>query len=70
MCLRGPSEAGWSRIAERGTEPEGPGRAFLSVPVRGRQDGSEEKIAGRLNELATGEYFCGISNEELLQLFF
>ncbi len=28
------------------------------------------KIAGRLNELATGEYFCGISNEELMQLFF
>ena len=37
---------------------------------RGLQDGSEEKIAGRLNELATGEYFCGISNEELMQLFF
>ena len=31
---------------------------------------SEEKIAGRLRELATGEYFCGISPEELLQLFF
>ena len=31
---------------------------------------SEEKIAGCLNELATGEYFCGISNEELMQLFF
>ena len=31
---------------------------------------SEEKIAGRLRGLATGEYFCGISPEELLQLFF
>jgi len=31
---------------------------------------SEEKIAGRLNELAVGEYFCGITPEELLQLFF
>ena len=64
------SEAGWGLTAGRGTEPEGPTRAFLSVPLRGLQDGSEEKIAGRLNELATGEYFCGISNEELMQLFF
>lgn len=31
---------------------------------------SETAIASRLNELATGEYFCGISNDELLQLFF
>ena len=70
MGLRGPCGACRGRIDERGTEPEGPTRAFLSVPVRGLQDGNEEKIAGRLNELATGEYFCGISNEELMQLFF
>lgn len=29
-----------------------------------------EKIAGRLNEVAAGEYFCGISPEELMTLFF
>lgn len=29
-----------------------------------------EKISGRLNEVAAGEYFCGISPEELALLFF
>ena len=32
----GPLGAGWSSAAERGTEPEGPGKAFLSIPVRDR----------------------------------
>ena len=72
MCLRWLSGAGQGQKAERGTEPEGPGKAFLSVPAAGglawsgRQDGRYEIIAGRLNELATGGYFCGIGNEELL----
>ena len=41
MCLRGPSEAGQSRKAGRGTEPEEPGRAILSVPAAGGRGGDD-----------------------------